>query len=129
MTRSTSAGVARPVRMVSSSRRRASMAFCMWTSASFITSSVIVLSFDESGSHRPNKGADVFAARGPADVAGLLQIERNQRDLVVHAEGQGRGVHNAQVFLQGVPVVQGKIAPRGRIEPRVGVIHTIDGIL
>src|SRR5690349_13081685 len=109
MTRSTSAGVARPVRMVSSSRRKASMAFCMWTSASFITSSVIVPSSDESGSHRPNKGADVFAARGPANVAGFLQIKHDQRDLVVHTEGQRRGVHNAQVLLQRVPVIQGKI--------------------
>src|SRR5436305_14398125 len=96
MTRSIRAGLARPVRSVASSRRNASSAFCMWTSASLSTSSVIVRSFGESSGYGSNKRSDVLATDRAPDVARLLEIKDDQRDPVLDAQGQGGRVHDAQ---------------------------------
>src|SRR5438874_7704952 len=115
--------------MVVSSRRKASMAFFIWISASFKTSSVMVFSFDQHSGYRSHKRADLFATGGPSNVALLLEVEDDQRDAILHAERQGCGVHDPQIALEGQAVIERAVPVGGRVQAGVVVVDSVDGIL
>src|SRR5438552_4749247 len=70
--------------------------------------------------------ADLFAADGPQDVAVLPEVEDKDRHVVLHAVGDRRAVHNAEVPLADGRIVELAIEHRVRIPLGVVAVNTID---
>src|SRR5262245_10123122 len=115
---------ARPVRTPPSSRRTCSI----WASMRFLTSAnrpfrslTSILS-----SLRRDGGADGLAGNHPAQVARGAQIEHHDRQLVVHAQRDGGGIHHPEALLQHFQV-RDPLELRGvRLEHRVGGVDPVD---
>src|ERR687886_351254 len=95
--RSSSAGLARPVRTEPNSWRIESTDLSMRSRASCGSSSISAMSAAHQRAHS-------FAANYPIDVALVIHVEHVQRQLVLHAEGQRGGVHHAQLALDRIHV-------------------------
>src|SRR3982074_2125339 len=97
MTRSIKAGLARPVRIVVSSRCIASTLLSILDSASARIGSI-------TGGHQ---GSDLVPPHDSLDVALLEEVEDDDRQLVVHAERQRGVVHDVDALLiQSLKVVE-----------------------
>src|ERR1700756_2505888 len=96
--RSSSDGLARPVRTVENSCCAASTDLCMRSlassSSSSITFSAILLSF--GGRYQR---ADAHARDYPRQARVVVHVEDVDRHAVVHAERERRGIHHAQPLL------------------------------
>src|SRR5689334_20819728 len=93
---------ARPVRTPASSRRTcsicASMRFLTSANSPFRSLTSIMSSL------RGDRGADSLAGDDAAQVAGRAQVEHHDRQLVVHAQGDGRGVHDLEPLLEDLQI-------------------------
>src|SRR6187431_1640751 len=93
---------ARPVRMVASSRRTVSTEESMRVLASasiclmVVAMSLLLL----------DHGPDALAQHDLPEVALLLEVVDDDREPVVHAEGDGGGVHHLEALLQHVEVTE-----------------------
>src|SRR5512135_1199199 len=85
-----------PVRRAGNCFLSASSALLSVSSAFFCCS----LSIVPPGYERP----DCLAQHDLLDVAGDVEVEHDDGKAVVHAQGNGRGVHDAEVLLQHVDV-------------------------
>src|ERR1700710_1703971 len=97
-TRSSSAGLARPVRTELNSPLVASTDFFMRSSASASSSSISSLI------SRHHHRSHLFAGHYPLDVALVVHVEDMQRHVVLGAERKRRVVHHAQTASQRVHV-------------------------
>src|SRR5579872_1095822 len=110
--RSSSAGVARPVRIAAKSPRVASTHFCILFSASFKSAMKLSPCHPEplEGLNRiqrtdfTDERADGFAPHDAANVAGSGHVEHDDRQIVVHAQRQRRVVHHFQAALQHLEI-------------------------
>src|SRR5512140_258655 len=89
---------ARPVRVWLKSRRIAAVVRSISLRSSSTTSSVMAASMHD--------GADGFAGYGAFDVASGVQIEDDDRHGVLHAQGNGSGVHDFQVPIEKLDVAE-----------------------
>src|SRR3954467_14356521 len=112
--RSSSAGLARPVRTEPNLPRVASTDLSMCSRASSRSSSIMALS--------PHQGPHSLAGNYPIDVALGVHVEDADRHVVVHAERQRRRVHDLEPALQRLAV--GEIGK----ELRVGVLLGVGGV-
>src|SRR5829696_6197822 len=117
------AGLARPARIAANSSRVASTDLSIFSSASWRMSLITVCPFvverspcgsappggrpgrDRARASRLGGGderANLLTLHDPQDVALLLHAEHDQRKLVLHAQGERRGVGDAQVSLEGL---------------------------
>src|SRR5207302_3534658 len=73
------------------------------------------------------QGADFFAFDDPDDVAGLAHAEDHHGHVVVFAEGDGGGVHDAEVEAEDVGV--GDLVEFGGffVDFGVGGVDSVDG--
>src|SRR6185503_18082258 len=123
--------VARPVRTDAMSRRTRSMAPSMrvFTSPNMPFKSLKSISAGwwllVGRSWLADRRADRFAHDHAADVAGLAQVEDDNRQLVVHAERDGRGVHHLELSFEHLQVGDCRVFRRLRVEHRVGGVHAI----
>src|SRR6476646_11254628 len=60
------------------------------------------------------------------EVAGYFQIKDDQRQLVVHAEADGGGVHDFQMLGQNRKKGDVLVFLRGRILGRIGIVDAVD---
>src|ERR687890_1049717 len=95
--RSSSAGLARPVRTEPNSWFVACTDLCMRSLASARSSSVNSLMCRYEGPH-------AFAAHYPVDVPLVVHVEDVQRDAVLHAQRERGEVHDAQPPLERLHV-------------------------
>ncbi len=51
-----------------------------------------------------NDGSDVIAREGFGDITISAYIENNNRNIVIHAEGEGGGVHGEDIISHIVPL-------------------------
>src|ERR671937_2702658 len=84
---------ARPVRTDANSRPSASMALFIRLSRSLRTVCM-------AASSRRHDGADAFSHHDALDVAQSGEVEHDDGKLVVHAQGNGGGVHNLEPLAQ-----------------------------
>src|SRR5512144_2852682 len=83
--------------------RRVAKAFLSASSALFILSSAFFfcsLSIVPPGNERPDR----FAHYDFLDVARDVEVEHDDGKVVVHTQGNGRCIHDAEVLLQNVDV-------------------------
>src|ERR1043166_7806284 len=99
---STSFGEARPVRMTARSSRVACTALRILASASLMCSlSSILLPFVLGPVwEHAHLGPHVLAQHHPLQVPVDRQVEHNDRQLVVHAQGDGGGVHHLEAPVE-----------------------------
>ena len=71
-------------------------------------------------------GADGSPITTPLDVARRLEVEDENRQLVVHAERDRRGVHHLQALLQDLQVRDLLVAGRLRVLHRIGGVDAVD---
>src|SRR3954469_6156793 len=141
------AGLARPARMAENSSRVASTDLSILPSASLRMSlitagslrcpSVALVSRAESRPRlcapRDSVGGDeranLLTLHDAQDVAPFLHAEHDQRQRVLHAEGEGRRVGDPEVALQGLLVGQRVVLGRGGVELGVGAVDAVDALL
>src|SRR5580658_2447670 len=113
-------GCARPVRMMLKSSLATVTALSIFSSASRRVSSIIVrlryarhayvslVRVATSVGHwlPVNKRADLLAADGPDDVPFAHQGEHDDRQPVVHAQADRRGVHYLELAAEVLTVIQ-----------------------
>src|SRR4051794_25149713 len=121
--RSSSAGLARPVRTEPNSLLVDWTDFPMRSLASTRSSFVISLM---SGL---DQGAYALAADYPVDVVLVVHVEDVERDPVLHAQGQRREVHDAQAPLQRLHVRDLLDQLRVGVLARVRGQHALDPVL
>src|SRR4051795_8486602 len=119
--RSSSAGLARPVRTEPNLPRVASTDLSMCSRASCRSSSIMALS--------PHQGPDSLAGNYPIDVALGVHVEDADRHVVVHAERQRGGVHDLERALERLPVGQLGEELRAGVLLGVGGEHALDAVL
>src|SRR5688572_17978050 len=73
-----------------------------------------------------DSGADRIAQDYAGDVAGLAQVEDDNRELVVHAQRDRRGVHHLELPFEDLQVGDGRVLRRLRVEHRVSRIDPVD---
>src|SRR3989304_377921 len=111
---STRAGLARPVRTVARSRRRASSAFSMRSVASRRASSIMASPLSLGGGgcvlqyrlEVADDGAVVLSGGGELDAARHAEVEDDNGEGVFHAEGECGGVHHLEAAVKGVQVAE-----------------------
>src|SRR5256885_13090029 len=99
MMRSSSAGLARPVRTVPNLCRIDSTDLLMRSRASASSRSI---SSDISAA--AHQSPDSLAGHYPVDVLLVVHVEHVERELVLHAQRERRGVHDAELALDRVHV-------------------------
>src|SRR5437588_3568257 len=99
MMRSSSAGLARPVRTVPNLCRIDSTDLPMRSRAS--ASSTSISSDISAAAHQ---SPDSLAGHYPVDVLLVVHVEDVEREVILHAQGQRGGVHDAQLALERVHV-------------------------
>src|SRR5258708_17392395 len=109
---------ARPVRTPPSSRRTCSMCPSMrfFTSANRLFRSLTSIRSSLGRDGRAHRLAHDDAAQGPPRP----QVEHHDRQLVVHAQGNGRGVHHLQPLGEHLQIGNVVVFGRGGVEHRVG---------
>src|SRR4051812_34908560 len=117
---SSSARFARPVRTFASSRLSASIALLSPPSRSWRTS------FTMASLVGGDERADGLAHDHLPDVAPLPQIEHDDREAVVAAQRDRRGVHHLEVALEDVEVREPVEAARVGVLLRVAVVDAVD---
>src|SRR4051812_21428004 len=95
--RSSMPALARPARTVAKSRLTAPSALSIRSSSCFKISLVIC------GSPL-NNCADFFAQNSAFDVAFFRDVEDDDRDLVVHAQGDRGRIHHAKALVQHIHI-------------------------
>src|SRR5215470_12329513 len=107
---SSSPADARPVRTPANSRDSTSMAAFIRVSRSFSTTCMP----SSLPRRRRHDRAHGLAENEPLDVAGAREVEHDDRQLVVHAERDGGGVHDAESLIEHLDVAGPLDAPRAR---------------
>src|SRR6202047_191259 len=64
---------------------------------------------------RTDQRADLFAEHNPADIAALVQVENDDGQIVVLAQGDGGRVHHVEALLQNIHV--------GKLRKLLGILH------
>src|SRR3954451_4628050 len=123
--RSSSAADARPVRTVPNSVRACSTDFAMRVCASLISSSTVAMS---ALLRCLDDGADLLAGDDAGDVA-FGELEHVDRELVVHAERERRGVHDLQAALDRFEMREPRQELRVRVGSRIAVVDALDAVL
>src|SRR5262245_59406563 len=125
---STNAGVARPDRKPLVSSMRWSTAFFILVFASFWMSLKSGMGFPPSSFWSAfvfDECADVVAGDDPGDRTGLLHVEDDDGQALLHAEGHGGQIHDREAFLEDLHVGKPIIARRGRILLGIAGVDTI----
>src|SRR3954447_10582205 len=113
--RSRSAGLARPVRTEPNS------VFVDWTDLCIRSSASARSSFVISDISGGDQRSHALAGHYPVDVALVVHVEHVERDPALHAQRQGREVHDPQAALEGLHV-------RDRVdELGVGILARVGG--
>src|SRR3990172_3693854 len=107
-----------PVRSVVNSFLTASSALFIFSSAFFLVSLTIV----PPGYQRSYR----FALHDAFDVAGDVQVKYDDGKVVVHAQGDGGGVHDAEVFLEHFNIGKAVVLLRRFVLHGVGAENTVD---
>src|SRR5687767_6987245 len=113
--------------MPASSSRLCATALCILSSASLRTSSLVSATIASrlARSACVHECPDFFAGEYPPDVSRRLQVEHHNRELIVHAEGDGGGVHHFQPTAEHLEVGD-RLEHLGiGLHHRVGVIHPV----
>src|SRR5258708_27440590 len=115
---------ARPVRTPPSSRRTCSMCPSMrfFTSANRPFRSVTSIRSSLGRNGRAHRLAHDDAAQVPRRP----QVEHHDRQLVVHAQGNGRGVHHLQPLGEHLQIGNVVVFGRGGVEHRIGGVDAVD---
>src|SRR5580704_3855496 len=107
---SSSATLARPVRMPARSLRKSSTAFSMrvlaWASASLLVAMVVIgwlLRFP-GWLGRSDHRTDPCTQQHPFQISRHAHIEHDDGHFVVHAQRDGGGIHHRKTLLQNVEV-------------------------
>src|SRR5919112_2883015 len=69
--------------------------------------------------------ADRLAGDDADDVARRAHVEDDDGEVVVHAQGDGRGVHHLQLLLKYLAVGDAVVARRRRVFDRVGRVDAV----
>src|SRR5690606_23267747 len=118
-TRSKSAGEARQVRMAARSLRVDSMTFFIRSSAALrISASLMTRPTSDEGS---DSLAQTDAPEGPRG----LEVEDDDGNAVLHAEGGSGRVHDGQALVEEVQVVELIVLLGRRIHPGVGAVDAV----
>src|SRR5262249_13888 len=115
---SSSAGLALPLRIEASSRPVASTVFFLRSSAS-VTILLIILRLLHDRS-------DGLPACHPQQIAADANVEHDQRQTVVHAQGDRRRIHDLEPTVQDIEIVETREERRVRLLHRVGAVHAVD---
>src|SRR5436309_2101468 len=126
--RSSSAGVARPVRIVDSSCLSTSMLFCILLSAVRWMSSTGTAVLPACRWLR-NEGAYLVALDQSREVGRVQKIEHDDWKLVVHAERQRRAVHYFEALGECIDIAQLLVAAGLGVAVRVVGIDAIHVVL
>src|SRR3954465_13835435 len=122
--RSSSAGLARPVRTEPNSPFVDWTDLCMRSLAS-ARSSFVISDMGSGGDQR----AYALARHYPVDVALVVHVEDVERDATLHAQGERREVHDAQAALERLHV-RDRVDQTGiGVLARVGGEHALDAVL
>src|SRR5512137_1541399 len=108
-----------PVLMAANSRFRVSWALCILSSAFLISSFTIAVL--PPGDQRPQR----LARHDLLDIAGNVEIEDDDGKAVVHAEGDGRRVHDLEVLLEHLEVGEAVILHSGTVLHRVRAVDAV----
>src|SRR5688500_19260881 len=73
-----------------------------------------------------HRRADGVTKHDSADAAGFSEIEYDDWQLVVHAEGNGRGVHDLQLPLEDLQIRNAWVFGGRRGEHRIGGVDAVD---
>src|SRR5690606_23165506 len=94
-TRSRMAGFALPVRMAEKSLLVASITLSIpsWLAFKISATSPFILLIP------PYISANLFTHYYPFNISSFCQVEDNNRDVIIHAEAGGCGVHHAKAFI------------------------------
>ena len=126
--RSSSAGLARPVRTEANScvRRLHALAHALaGVGEEFVGDLAHGSLTQRRGDERPHP----LAAHYPVDVALVVHVEDVERQPVLHAERERRGVHDVQPALQCVHVGDLVDELALGVRPRVGGVDALDPVL
>src|SRR3990170_4791278 len=134
---SVSWGLARPVRPVARSRRKASSAFSMRSVASRRASSIMASPLSLGGGgcvlqyrlEVAHDGAVVLSGGGEFDAAMHTEVEDDDGEGVLHAEREGGGVHHLEASVEGVQVAEAQELPRRRVLRRIGLVDAVNVLL
>ena len=77
-------------------------------------------SFSRSRACRPSP------EHGVANIARLVHVENDDRNLVIHAKAEGGRVHHLQPFGQRFGVADLLVALRVRVHVRVAIVNAVD---
>src|SRR3954447_18218963 len=139
------AGLARPARMAANSSRVVSTDLSILPSASLRMSLITAGSlpsrvgragracrdpaYDVGALVRGDERANLLTLHDPQDVAPLLHAEDDQGQLVLHAQGERRGVRDAEVGLQRLLERERVVLRRRRVDLGVGAVDAVDALL
>src|SRR3954451_5964451 len=136
------AGLARPARMAENSSRVASTDLSILPSASLRMSLITGPSLrwsrrllvgracrDPQGSVGGDERTDLLTLHDAQDVAPLLHAEHDQRQLVLHAEREGRGVGDPEVGLQRLLEGQRVVLRDGGVDLGVAAVDAVHPLL
>src|ERR1700677_3653333 len=104
MTRSSSDGLARPVRTLENSSWADSTDLAIRPRASSSSSSIRFSAAIAISLSCRNEGAHAHAGDYPREIALVVHVEHVQRHRVVHAQSEGRRVHHPQTLLDRLHV-------------------------
>src|SRR5438128_1164612 len=120
MTRSSSAGAARPVRTVENSCWAASVDLTMRSRASASSSSIMLSAAIAVSLGCRDKSAHALARDYPRKVLLVVHVEHVERHRVLHTKRESRGVHHPQAALDRLHVRDLGDELSARVDGRVG---------
>src|SRR5580700_701338 len=103
---SSSVTLARPVRTLANSLRKSSTAFSIRVRACAIASLLFEIALIASSprSFRGHRRSHFFTHHHAADISRPVHIEDDDRHAVVHAQRDGRGIHDGEAFLDHIEI-------------------------
>src|SRR5690606_20132953 len=120
-------GWARPVRGFFRSCWKLWMHFCMRCVASALMSLIMAYrSFAWRMSVVAYQRTDILAAHNPRQVAGIVQVEDPQGNVVVAAQDDGGAIHHAEPVVEHTFAAVPVIACGGGVLHRVVRLHAVD---
>ena len=73
-----------------------------------------------------DEGTYRLAGGNPRDVVGLVEVEDDDRQVVLHAQGNGRRVEDLELVAEEVRVLESSVATGARVGERVAVVDPVD---